>query len=111
MVLVALLLGAAVPAHAQGASSPRPYQGLFGGNNGPDGRAQALDFTMSLFGGYDDNVLAGKSGGSSGPNSNSPSGYLAGLTAGISYWRDLGRSSFSASAAPCVSPQLSSSCP
>ena len=45
----------AVEAAAQEAV-PRPFQGLFGGDGPrPTGR-QSLDFTASIYGGYDDNV-------------------------------------------------------
>src|SRR5690606_16366415 len=56
-VVLASLAGAAAPAAGQ--SSERPFRGLFGRLPGSsEVRPQSLDFTASLFGGYDDDIFA-----------------------------------------------------
>jgi hypothetical protein len=48
---------------AQGRDRPaRPFQGLFGGADRSGSRDQSLDFTASLFGGYDGNVASEQGG-------------------------------------------------
>ena len=78
-----------------------PYRGLFGGNNGAAGRGQALDLTFSLYGAYDDNVLAGERGSGSGPGDPrfQESGYFLGSSLGLAYMRTLPRGTFTAGAA------------
>ena len=55
--LLALVVCAA-PALAQRPRPDRPYRGLFGGNGADPNSTQQFDLNISLFGAYDDNVLA-----------------------------------------------------
>ena len=52
------LVVCAAPAHAQRPRPDRPYRGLFGGNGGDPNSTQQLDLNLSLFGAYDQNILA-----------------------------------------------------
>ncbi len=60
-LVFAATLAAAVPALAQPPRPERPYRGLFGGGIGET--EQLLTMNASVGAGYDDNVLAGSSGG------------------------------------------------
>lgn len=67
-----LALGVAGPAEAQDAQPPsqgsgvatvlQPFRGLFGGNERNPNARETLDFSASLFGGYDSNVGAAVTG-------------------------------------------------
>jgi hypothetical protein len=101
-VAVALWLATTVaPAHVRAqapttdAQSPevrRPYRGLFGAPGLP-GSGQSLDFTASLYGAYDDNVYADRSGVAlSGPLRQS--GVFGGVETGMNYTRHTRRIGF-----------------
>lgn len=93
-VLATLVAGSAWAQPQAPPQDPRavgPYRGLFGGNAlDPNSRDQ-LDFTLSLFGGYDDNVTAndGGSGGFGGdPRAQASSSY-GGASAALRYARNI----------------------
>ncbi len=85
--VLALVLTAfgATSAFAQVQRQPRDYRGLFGANNSNPTQQQSLDFTFSLYGGYDDNATADQ-GGFSDPRLSASSGYAGGY-AGLDYNR------------------------
>ena len=94
---------------AQEPQPTRPYRGLFGGDAPNPNAPNRLGLTISLFGGYDDNVLAGGAGGEgtggggtgqgvvSDPRFMKSSGYEGGQ-ASLDYMRRLGPTSIDASA-------------
>jgi hypothetical protein len=55
---VLALVVCAAPSYAQRPRPDRPYRGLFGGNGADPNSTQALDLNISLFGAYDQNILA-----------------------------------------------------
>lgn len=64
----------------------RPYRGIFRGPSDPS--RQALAFTGSVFGAYDDDVFAGSSGATvTAPGARGRSGWYGGLVAGLEYSR------------------------
>ena len=67
----------------------RPYRGLFGGNAADPNRNQNLDLTVSFYGAYDDNVLAGRGQGGSatGDPRFQQSGEYAGGDLSLAYGR------------------------
>jgi opacity protein-like surface antigen len=84
----------APPTEVQPPEVRRPYRGLFGSRPAP-GIAQALDFTASLYGAYDDNVYADRAGiALTGPLRKS--GWFGGLETGLNYTRHTRRLGFGA---------------
>src|SRR5690349_5841496 len=84
----------APPTEVQPAEVRRPYRGLFGSPPSP-GTAQALDFTASLYGAYDDNVYADRAGVAlTGPLRKS--GWFGGLETGMNYTKHTRRLGFGA---------------
>lgn len=79
-------LGIALPpvVSAQSAGERRPYRGIFGSPSNPDA-PQSLVFSASLYGAYDDNVLAGLSGGQTRNSLFQESGTYWGSQAGLDY--------------------------
>jgi hypothetical protein len=57
-VAVLAIVVCAVPSYAQRPRPDRPYRGLFGGNGADPNSTQQLDLNISLFGAYDQNILA-----------------------------------------------------
>src|SRR5436190_18280504 len=94
-VAIALLLASTVgpsiaraqetapPTEVQPAEVRRPYRGIFGSPPTP-GTAQALDFTASLYGAYDDNVYADRAGIALADPLRK-SGWFGGLETGMNY--------------------------
>jgi hypothetical protein len=95
--LVALALSLSVclpaPALAQRPRPDRPYRGLFGGNGADPNSTQQLDVNVSLFGAYDDNVLASQSQGGIDPRYQQSGGY-GNSTLSLDYTKRVGRASF-----------------
>lgn len=83
---------AAAPAAAQRPRPDRPYRGLFGGNGADPTSNQQFDLNVSLFGAYDDNVLAGRSTSDLDPRFQKSGGY-GGSTVSLDYTRKAGRAS------------------
>jgi hypothetical protein len=85
---LSLLAALAVPATTSaqsGSEARRPYRGLFGGPADPLKR-QSLVLTASLFGAYDDNVLAGiRNRDRSNDWRHRRSGFYAGAVSGLQY--------------------------
>ena len=75
--------GAAVPAHAQTPGSGRPYSRLFGGSSTRNS-GQALDLTLSLIEGYNDDTSQ-EIGNVVDPNSGQAAGLQTMLVANASY--------------------------
>jgi hypothetical protein len=97
IVLFAALL-ASVPSSAQAPRPERPYRGLFGGNGANPNAVRQLDFTVTFYGGYDDNLLANAGNeGAIGQPVNDPrfqaSGTLGGAQLGLDFTRRTKRSS------------------
>lgn len=92
VALLALVVCAA-PALAQRPRPDRPYRGLFGGNGADPNSTQALDVNVSLFGGYDDNVLAATPQGGIDPRFQKSGNYEGG-TISLDYTRKAGRATF-----------------
>jgi hypothetical protein len=92
-IATALLVG--VPsALAQRPRPDREYRGLFGGNGADPKSNQAFDMSVSLYGGYDDNVLADQQqGGYTDPRFQVPSGYGA-ASLSLDYSKRTGRVTF-----------------
>jgi len=67
----------------------RPYRGLFGGNAADPNSKQSLDFSVSFYGAYDDNVLAGRGqgGGASVDPRFQQSGEYGGSDLSLAYGR------------------------
>jgi len=66
----------------------RPYRGLFGGVRPDVSRSRSLDFTLSLTGGYDDNLAAqGTGSGGMGDPRFGESGSLGTAVAGLAFRR------------------------
>jgi hypothetical protein len=92
-VLAALLCAA--PAAAQSARPERPYRGIFGGGVG--NTEQLLTVKFAVNGGYDDNVLAGDSGGVSADPRAAKSGGYGQAQSELSYSLNRKRVGFAAS--------------
>jgi hypothetical protein len=93
----ALALGLVVCACAPSASAQRPrpdrpYRGLFGGNGLNPNSAQQLDVSLSLSGGYDDNVLA-EQGQYVDPRFQQSGGYGSGSVS-LDYTKKAGQADF-----------------
>ncbi len=88
---LAALIVAATPFAASAQS--RPFRGLFGTNQDPS-RYQTLTFTLSTYGGWDDNVLGGQPGAGSNPTAR-VEGTIVGGSAGLAYTRNTRRLSIS----------------
>lgn len=58
VVIVASLTSVSLSAQTTPTRPDRAYRGLFGGNGADPASAQHLDLNLSLYGAYDDNVLA-----------------------------------------------------
>lgn len=94
---LAVSIVSAAGASAQEPAAPMaPFRGLFGPAPAPAGSKHALDFTGSLFGGYDQNVSGAVFQGSLDPRLRVPS-WLAGGSAGLTYSRPGRRVSFGSS--------------
>ncbi len=102
-----LALAAAPPALAQSGQQARPlepdrpFRGLFGGNEADPRSRQALDFRMSLYGAWEENVITPTEGASVPPRLESlinMTGYYAGETTSLTYTRRGRRVTFNASA-------------
>jgi len=89
-LIAAVLMPAGVQAQLVGADSPppaelrRPYRGLFGSPGDPN-TPQSLILSASLFGAYDDNVLADLSGTNRPDPRLQRSGEYYGANAGLNY--------------------------
>jgi hypothetical protein len=93
-VLAILLFVCAPPAYAQRPRPDRPYRGLFGGNGASPSSSQQFDLNVSLFGAYDDNVLATANQGYTGdPRFQQNGGYGSG-TISLDYTKKAGRATF-----------------
>ena len=79
--LVATGLASAQTGEVQPADVRRPFRGLFGGPAPSTG--QTLDLTGSIYGAYDDNLLADQ--GVATSSNDQPSGWYAGVEAGLVY--------------------------
>ncbi len=62
-LMVCTAAGAQTGQSGQTYRPERPYRGLFGGNAADPNSRQNLDLTVSFYGAYDDNVLAGRGQG------------------------------------------------
>ncbi len=78
---------------AQRPRPDRPYRGLFGGNGANPASTQQLDVNLSLFGAYDDNVLATTPQGTPDPRFQQSGGYGSG-TISLDYTKRAGRATF-----------------
>jgi hypothetical protein len=79
----------------------RPYRGLFGGPADPT--KSSLDLRFSAFGGYDDDLLGGYTGGSTLPSAAQQSGMFGSTTAGLTYTKPGDRFAMGADADASVS--------
>jgi hypothetical protein len=70
--------------NAAGQASGRPFRGLFGGP-APNRDGRSLVFNGSVFGAYDDNVLAGDNQRGAVTSSDELRGYYSGATAGLQF--------------------------
>jgi hypothetical protein len=98
IIAVLVALAASVPSSAQTPRPERAYRGLFGGNGANPNATRQLDFTVTFYGGYDDNLLANAADqGGGGQPLNDPrfqaSGQLGGAQAGLDFTRRTRRSS------------------
>ena len=94
MAVLAIALAVCTPADAQRPRPDRPYRGLFGGNGANPNSSQQFDLNVSLFGAYDDNVLATSNQGYSGdPRFQQNGGYGSG-TISLDYTKKAGRATF-----------------
>ena len=93
LTALALALSVCLPAFAQRPRPERPYRGLFGGNGADPNSTQQLDLNISLFGAYDDNVLADRGQGGVDPRYQQSGGY-GNSTLSLDYTKRLGRASF-----------------
>jgi hypothetical protein len=95
MAVLAIALAVCTPAHAQRPRPDRPYRGLFGGNGASPNSSQQFDLNVSLFGAYDDNVVAtANQGGYVGdPRFQQSGGYGSG-TVSLDYTKKAGRATF-----------------
>jgi hypothetical protein len=87
---VVVLVLCASSASAQRPRPDRPYRGLFGGNGADPNSSQTLDLNVSLFGAYDDNVLASNGQGSINPEYMQSGGFGTG-TMSLDYTKKAGR--------------------
>lgn len=86
--VILTLAAASALAQPQDPRARGPYRGLFGGNELDPDAAQVLDFTASLFGGYDDDVTArGAESGRFGDRRAQAGSSIAGGSAAIRYAR------------------------
>jgi hypothetical protein len=92
-VAILAALVCAAPASAQRPRPDRPYRGLFGGNGADPNSTQQLDLNASLFGAYDDNVLANQLQFGVDPRFQQSGGYGTG-TVSLDYTRRAGRATF-----------------
>ncbi len=92
-VAVLALVVCAAPASAQRARPDRPYRGLFGGNGANPNSAQQLDLNFSLFGAYDDDVMADRGQSSLDSRFQKSGNYEVG-TISLDYSRRAGRATF-----------------
>jgi hypothetical protein len=76
--VLALALAVSSSAYAQRPRPDRPYRGLFGGNGSDPANAQQFDLNASLYGAYDDNVLADRSPAGFDPRYQKSGGYGGG---------------------------------
>jgi hypothetical protein len=91
-LIAAVLVPASVSAQAgrpgmeapQPTSVRRPYRGLFGGPTDPSA-PKSLVFTASVYGAYDDNVLASDTNGGAGNPAFARRGYYSGAQAALDY--------------------------
>lgn len=88
--ILALIFSVCLVGRAEGqtAVTPKTWPALFGGAEarGVPEREGGLDLTAELFGGYDDDVLAGQGGG--GPRlASTAAGFSSGLEVGFQYAR------------------------
>src|SRR5437764_8361309 len=65
----------------------RPYRGIFGAPADPATRRPSLDATFSVFGAYDDDLLAADSGTTTAVTGYPQRGWYPGATAGLVYTR------------------------
>ncbi len=89
----AVALFVCTPALAQRPRPDRAYRGLFGGNGADPNSSESFDVSISLFGAYDDNVLADRSQGGLDPRFQKSGGY-AGGTLSLDYSKKAGRAAF-----------------
>jgi hypothetical protein len=80
-------------AFAQRPRPDRPYRGLFGGNGADPNSPQQFDVNISLFGAYDDNLLADQPQGAADPRFQVAGRYAAGSIS-ADYTRRAGRATF-----------------
>jgi hypothetical protein len=90
-------LSVCTPALAQRPRPDRAYRGLFGGNGADPNSSQSFDVSISLFGAYDDNVLADRGQGGVDPRYQKSGGYGA-STLSFDYSKRVGRGSVDLSA-------------
>ncbi len=93
LVACAAVLSVCPLTYAQRPRPDRPYRGLFGGNGANPASTQQLDVNLSLFGAYDDNVLASTPQGVSDPRFQQSGGYGSG-TISLDYTKRAGRATF-----------------
>ena len=96
LVVLALLVCAA-PALAQRPRPDRAYRGLFGGNGADPNAPQAFDLNASLFGAYDDNVLADAGQATTDPRFQKSGAYTGGSVS-LDFTRHRGRVALDSSA-------------
>ena len=89
LLMAGLVVASTIPALAQTEAPARQYQGVFGRITENPNSRQQMDLTVSLYGGYDDNVLADEGG--VGNPAFMRSGWLTGLSGDLSYARQLRR--------------------
>lgn len=94
LALTAVVCLCAPSAFAQRPRPERPYRGLFGGNGANPNSSQQLDVSVSLFGSYDDNVLATTpQGGAADPRFQQSGGYGSGSIS-LDYTKKAGAATF-----------------
>jgi hypothetical protein len=81
-------------AHAQRPRPDRAYRGLFGGNGANPNSSQVFDMNISLFGAYDDNVLATANQGYVGDPRFQQNGSYGSGTISLDYTKKAGRATF-----------------